>query len=569
MGILSPFGDLANPFEDDGSAFIRGLLKYGFNTASPQQFAPQQPQMQMPPGMSPVANPNAPLPPARPNGLLTGPGGAPPNQDAPSSPMQLGPQSQKSYPMEEVENEDAPQPPPRPKDLTAGGVGQQTSVQSTVPQAQSPSDQQGLAAMLSRLGTTVGGIYGNGGPGDPMIALGTGLMSKRRFGEGLQAGLDNMQRQSLIQSQTAQANQKIAQQQAQLQSRIQTIKSKFPNMPDSHAASIAATDALYTPWAKQNLEGMQDGNYATFQGKDGKTYYFDKSDPDSGAKVLDGQSSGGYTLADGRPATQAKAGDIVFGPDGKPVVLSSAGNSTTVNMPPSEKASEQAFGQAQGKHWGDVLSAGDNAYKTIQNLDMLREAYRAGGNNIRSGPFATAILKGKQALGDMGIDVGGVPESEMVNKLGFELATQLTKAISNRPAQSEFLRALENVPGLSMSNAGAGFMIDILKQKALHDAQLGQLIADPENRKNWSDVQKNFYESHPLVSPYTGRPLGAADAATLQRQIAAEGPQQPQPNAPEPASDTIARARQAIANGGDRKAIINRLLQNGINPAGL
>jgi hypothetical protein len=34
-------------------------------------------------------------------------------------------------------------------------------------------------------------------------------------------------------------------------------------------------------------------------------------------------------------------------------------------------------------------------------------------------------------------------------------------------------------------------------------------------------------------------------------------------------SDTIARARQAIANGGDRKAIINRLLQNGINPAGL
>ena len=144
----------------------------------------------------------------------------------------------------------------------------------------------------------------------------------------------------------------------------------------------------------------------------------------------------------------------------------------------------------------------------------------------------------------------------------------MTKAISNRPAQSEFLRALENVPGLSMSNAGAGFMIDILRQKALHDSQLGQMVSDPDNRKNWSDVQKNFYESHPLISPYTGKPLGPADAVTLQRQIAAEGPQ-PQTGTPEAPSDTIARARQAIANGGDRRAIINRLLQNGINPAGL
>ncbi len=546
MGLWD-FGGLSNPIEEgDPSKLVRGLLAQGINPFNVNAFAPQQGQMPMPPGMSPAPVPSAPQPPVR-----------------PGAPIQLGQQPQKSYPMEEVENDDAPQPPPRPKDL--GSLGQASS--SSMPQTQT-SDQQGIAATLSRLGNAMGSIYGQGGPGDPMIALGAGLMSKRRIGEGLQAGLDNMQRQQYMQALTGQANQKLAQQQAQLQSRVQSIKGKFPNMPDAHAAAIAGDPVLWQSWGKQNLEGVQGENYATFQGPDGKTYFYDKSDPSSGAQPFDGQSNGGYKLADGRPATNAKAGDVVFGPDGKPTVLSANGNSTTVNMPPAEKASEQAFGQAQGKHWGDVLAAGDNAYKTIQNLDMLREAYRAGGNNIRSGPFASAILKGKQALSDMGIDVGGVPESEMVNKLGFELATQLTKAISNRPAQSEFLRALENVPGLSMSNAGAGFMIDVLRQKALHDADLGQMIADPDNRKNWSEVQKRFYESHPLVSPYTGKPLGAADVATLQRQIAAENPQAKTDGA-EPVSDTLARARQAISNGGDRRAIINRLLQNGINPAGL
>jgi hypothetical protein len=517
MGLFNPFGDLANPLDDNGSQFIRGLLAQGFNPFSANAFAPQQQQeqqpdprafmalapqnapqqpqqMQMLPGMSPVSNPDAPQPPPRPRGLLVANAGN-----------------------EGEGEEDKPAPKTQPVQAAGGPpMGQ------AAPTLERPASvPQGLSAVLSKLGNAVGSIYGQGGPGDPMIAMGIGMMSKRRIGEGLQAGLDNMQRQSLVQGQTAQANQKLLQQQTLLQNRIQSIRGyqqqkaaeaagkkdaePFTPMSDAAVQALAQSEPLYNKWAEANLPGIAKENYATLQGPDGKTYFYDKSDPSSGAKVIGGQNAGGYTLADGRSATQAKTGDIVFGPDGKPVVLSASGNSTTVNMPPAEKASEQAFRQAQGKHWGEVLAAGDNAYKTIQNLDMLREAYRAGGSNIRSGPFATAILKGKQALNDIGLDVGGVPESEMVNKLGFELATQLTKAISNRPAQSEFLRALENVPGLSMSNAGAGFMIDVLRQKALHDAHLGQLITDPENRKNWSEVQKRFYESNPLVSPYTGQ----------------------------------------------------------------
>jgi hypothetical protein len=61
MGILDGlFGGLSSPFEDQGSQLIRGLLAQGFNPMAAQPFAPQQPQMQMPPGMSPVANPDAP-----------------------------------------------------------------------------------------------------------------------------------------------------------------------------------------------------------------------------------------------------------------------------------------------------------------------------------------------------------------------------------------------------------------------------------------------------------------------------------------------------------------------------
>lgn len=44
-------------------------------------------------------------------------------------------------------------------------------------------------------------IYGQGGPGDPLIALGTGLLARRNVGEGLAQGFQNIQANQLLQQQ--------------------------------------------------------------------------------------------------------------------------------------------------------------------------------------------------------------------------------------------------------------------------------------------------------------------------------------------------------------------------------
>lgn len=219
MGLLDGvFGGLSNPFDEQGSQFIRGLLAQGLNPFSANGFAPQQPD---PRAFNALAQPNAPQP--------------------PSAPVQLG---QKSYPMQEVENEDAPQPPPRPKGLLAGDA------QSPSAPVASPAPQS-AGNPLQAFGDMIGGIYGKGGPGDGLIALGAGLMSKRRFGEGLQAGLDNMQRNQLVQGQAQLQQQKLQQQQAGLQGRMAYLKQNFPNLTPEALLVYAQNDKLFEGMANR------------------------------------------------------------------------------------------------------------------------------------------------------------------------------------------------------------------------------------------------------------------------------------------------------------------------------
>lgn len=244
--VLGGIGGLGGMF-DQAPEFVRGLLAQ----------AQQQGQ-------------------GNPYGALAGLDGQPPMP--PQRPMQLDGNN-----LAQVANPEAPQPPVRPKGLLGMEDAPAPQAQTVQGMGMPGASPQASGNPLQSIGDLIGGIYGKGGPGDGLIALGAGLMSKRRFGEGLQSGLDNMQRQQLIQAQTGQANQKLAQSQAQLQSRVQAIKSKTPDMPDANAAAVAANDSLFQAWAKQNIPGLQADNYGVVNG-----YYFDKSDPSSGAKPIPG-----------------------------------------------------------------------------------------------------------------------------------------------------------------------------------------------------------------------------------------------------------------------------------------
>jgi hypothetical protein len=72
--------------------------------------------------------------------------------------------------------------------------------------------QQDAGGMLNNVAGRLSNAYGAGGDGDPLVALGLGIASKRNLSDGLQSGLQDMQRQKLVQAyaQRQQAADKLA-----------------------------------------------------------------------------------------------------------------------------------------------------------------------------------------------------------------------------------------------------------------------------------------------------------------------------------------------------------------------
>jgi hypothetical protein len=218
---------------------------------------------------------------------------------------------------------------------------------------------------------------------------------------------------------------------------------------------------------------------------------------------------------------------------------------TNVSVNGNEPAVDKAIGEAKGKVVAAAIENGDAASTRLRTLGTLAEANRSGGDDISSGPLGKAFLTGKQGLSELtGIDYKGLPESEVTQKVGFDLATKMVKAISSRPTQMEFGKALENVPGIYMSKPGREAMLSILSQDAQADRELGRL-ANKFNTKtdgSWQDVKDQYYETHPLISPFTGKPFGEADIKMLATQPGA-GATPATPSGPDPAAIAEAKKR--------------------------
>ncbi len=214
----------------------------------------------------------------------------------------------------------------------------------------------------------------------------------------------------------------------------------------------------------------------------------------------------------------------------------------------AETAQSQAIGKAKGEIQAEDIKAGSHAGNKLRQLATLDEANKSGGDDISSGPLGKAILSGKQGLSELtGIDLKGVPESEVIQKVGFGLATNMVKAITNRPSQMEFGKALENVPGLLMSKQGRVAMTSILTQDARAEQELGRLAnrhRDTPDGQTWQEVKDKYYEEHPLISPFTGKPFGEADVKMLTSQPGATSSRST--SEPDPSAISEAKRRGLI-----------------------
>jgi hypothetical protein len=189
----------------------------------------------------------------------------------------------------------------------------------------------------------------------------------------------------------------------------------------------------------------------------------------------------------------------------------------------AEGAQGVEVGKALGKAQGADIEAGGHATQTMRQLATLDNANKAGGDSVSSGPLGELILKGKQGLNEIaGEDLTNAAPSEVIKKVGFGLATNLTKAITNRPAQMEFMKALENVPNLMMSKTGRIAMTSIMMQEKRAEQEIGKIAArhrDVPGGPVYQEVKDKYYEDHPLISPFTGKPFSPDDVDLVVNSV--------------------------------------------------
>lgn len=173
----------------------------------------------------------------------------------------------------------------------------------------------------------------------------------------------------------------------------------------------------------------------------------------------------------------------------------------------AETTSEE-LSKAQTVPIGEAIKQGNDSQDVRNSLAILKDAYAKGGPNINGGPLGKSLLAAKQFVNQAtGYDVGGLPESEVIDKTNLGLSFKLVKALTSRGTQMEVLGAMKANPGLLTSNKGSTYMIDLLDQQAKQAQELGEIASNVKNPSEWAKAKKEYYASHPLISPFTGKPL--------------------------------------------------------------
>ena len=177
-----------------------------------------------------------------------------------------------------------------------------------------------------------------------------------------------------------------------------------------------------------------------------------------------------------------------------------------------ETAGRRQIAEAKGKRVGEVIEAGGkNARDTMNDLQTIEDAVRAGGDNIAYGPGAENWNKAKQFLNNI-FPEAGLAEADTIIKMNARLAAAAAKSMTARPSQLEFKTFVANNPGIMNSKAGTIALINILKQSTQQSLDLGALASKVKNPDDWADQEETYYKTHKLMSPFTGKAMDEAPA---------------------------------------------------------
>ncbi|MCF2523911.1 hypothetical protein [Bradyrhizobium sp. G127] len=203
--------------------------------------------------------------------------------------------------------------------------------------------------------------------------------------------------------------------------------------------------------------------------------------------------------------------------------VSQAGaNKSTINMPPQEKAYDQAMGKELADMNIGIIKGAASARTSNANLDRLEQLLQDPG--VYQGTAGEKVLQAKKIAKSLGIDVGeGVGGAEAVQSISNQLALQARNpaggaGMPGSMSDSDRAYLKEMQPGLEKTPDGNRLIVDVnrkLNQRAIDVEQFRQNYIKKKGR-----LDEGFYRdlaewsnSNPLF------PNGAASGQSAQAQM--------------------------------------------------
>lgn len=234
---------------------------------------------------------------------------------------------------------------------------------------------------------------------------------------------------------------------------------------------------------------------------------YPKSNPATGVSASSAPSAGLPAPAPGLPPAAAPAANFLTLD-----ALAAKGREIAAE-------NERAQGGAKGE--ADVInkdvSGAASAPETLKGLAIMRDTINTVGDKMTFGPTAKFSNEFRRVVDNYApglIDKGGLAGADAIEKLNLSLAGRLSQQLGLNP--SDIQRSIASVPGVEKSKEGTLALIGMLEQSARNDQYVGTRIYQQNkgNLANYQQARQDYYDSHPIVNPITGRPvqIGAESA---------------------------------------------------------
>ena len=403
QGAQMPFGILSGM--SGNSPAMPLSQSFGLNGAN---MPSMQPQDLPAPGASPVSDPAMPpMPPQRPEGLGF------------NNPTQ----AQGFVP---------PMPPERPANLpapSAAPAGPAPSAPASTPAKDEPG-------FLSKFGDAIGSIYGKGGPGDSLIALGAGLASGPNWGSGLMKGM------AMVNANALTAKKKEEEQR----------KSAGQVMLAQHISSQSG--GRVTPQAALGI--IQSGNAGQFLSDQFRS-------PTSEQE---------YNVYKQTEIAAGRTPSLTFD--------QWYTRNKQIESGVGETSFEQGAAKSQVERLNKTVEAGSQARASLVDIGQMREISGRLGSQGSVADFKARIGPMAEALG---IKLDGLSDIQAFNSIVQRVAPTLREPGSGSTSDIEFRGMLNALPQLSSNPAARTAILDTMEAMARDKQARGEIAAKVLNRE--------------------------------------------------------------------------------------